>query len=157
MSYPTPTQLFLFAHRAMVLSVRGEGVGVCMWQRNVLYESISSQLSGLYGIGTLDLCDTGAALAPHHYLKESPRLQRHASVNVASLSRQLETGDGNFFDVHAPPVLLYNDGPTPGVRLFFLIVYEHHAIHNSPTAISFASKLDEVTYENDLIPYKAQR
>jgi len=27
--------------------------------------------SGLYGIGTLDLYDTGAALVSHHYLKES--------------------------------------------------------------------------------------
>ena len=83
--------------------------------------------SGLYGIGTLDLYDTGAALVPHHHLKESPRSHRHASVDVASLSRQLETGDGNFFDVHATPVWLYNDGSTPGVRLSFLIADEHHA------------------------------
>ena len=125
------------------------------------------QKSGLHGIGTLDLYDTGAALVPHHHLKESPRSHRHASVDVASLSRQLETGDGNFFDVHATPVWLYNDGSTPDVRLSFLIVdertdlrlciialHEENTDHNSLTAISFASKLDEVTYNRDLFPIR---
>ena len=129
--------------------------------------------SGLHGTGTLDLYHTGAALVPHHHLKESPRSHRHASVDVASLSRQLETGDGNFFDVHATPVWLYNDGSTPGVRLSFfdcgrtspkrtdlrlciIALHEEKTDHNSLTAISFASKLDEVTYNRDLFPISAK-
>ena len=60
----------------------------------------------------------GAAVAPHHYTLKNPAIARacERALTLQAFSRQLETGDGIFFHLHATPVWLYNDGSTPGVR-----------------------------------------